>query len=90
MNGTASKKSELSTHGKKQRTYRRIVTGDVNGKAVVQSDESLRAYQFKTVPVTSTRSSGSIRRPQISARSRGLTAIPTPSFQGPGVPVCTS
>ncbi|MFZ3342096.1 MAG: cupin domain-containing protein [Terriglobales bacterium] len=50
MNGTASKKSELSTHGKKQRTYRRIVTGDVNGKAVVQSDESLRAYQFKTVP----------------------------------------
>jgi mannose-6-phosphate isomerase-like protein (cupin superfamily) len=50
MNGTASKKSELSTHHKKQSTYRRIVTGDVNGKAVVQSDESLRAYQFKTVP----------------------------------------
>jgi len=50
MNGTASKKNELSTHGKKQSTYRRIVTGNVNGKAVVQSDEPLLAYQFKTVP----------------------------------------
>jgi hypothetical protein len=49
MNGTASKKSELSKHGKKPSTYRRIVTGNVNGKAVVQSDEPLLAYQFKTV-----------------------------------------
>jgi hypothetical protein len=50
MKGTASKKSELSKHGKKPSTYRRIVTGNVNGKAVVQSDEPLRAYKFKTVP----------------------------------------
>jgi hypothetical protein len=50
MNGTASKKRELSKHGKEPSTYRRIVTGNVNGKAVVQSDEPLLAYQFKTVP----------------------------------------
>lgn len=31
-------------------TYRRVVTGNVNGKAVAQSDEPLLAYEFKTVP----------------------------------------
>jgi hypothetical protein len=31
-----------------------------------------------------------IPRSRISARSKGLTAIPSPSFQGPGAPVCTS
>src|SRR5260370_9543801 len=36
--------------GKKPTTYRRIVTGNVNGKSVVQSDEPLLAYEFKTVP----------------------------------------
>src|SRR5467141_2217430 len=50
MKGTASKKRELSKRGKKPSTYRRIVTGNVNGKAVVQSDEPLLAYEFKTVP----------------------------------------
>src|SRR5277367_6950046 len=50
MNGTASKKRELSKRGKTPGTYRRIVTGNVNGKAVVQSDEPLLAYEFKTVP----------------------------------------
>ena len=50
MNGTAAKKKELSERGKKPSTYRRIVTGNVNGKAVVQSDEPLLAYGFKTVP----------------------------------------
>src|SRR5258707_4208235 len=50
MNGTASKKRELSKRGKKTSTYRRIVTGNVNGKSVVQSDEPLLAYEFKTVP----------------------------------------
>jgi hypothetical protein len=50
MNGTASKKSELSNSGDKPSTYRRIVTGTVNGKAVVQSDEPVLAYEFKTVP----------------------------------------
>jgi hypothetical protein len=49
MNRTPSKKRELSKHGKKPSTHRRIVTGNVNGKAVVQSDEPLLAYQFKTV-----------------------------------------
>jgi hypothetical protein len=50
MNGTASKRKRLSEHGKKPSTYRRIVTGNVNGKSVVKSDEPLSAYQFKTVP----------------------------------------
>src|SRR5580692_10028500 len=50
MNGTASTKRELSKRGKKPSIYRRIVTRNVNGKAVVQSDEPLPAYEFKTVP----------------------------------------
>ena len=50
MNGTASKKRELSKREKKPSVYRRIVTGNVNGKAVVRSDEALPAYEFKTVP----------------------------------------
>jgi hypothetical protein len=50
MNGTASKKRELSKRGKKPSTYRRLVTRNVNGKSVVQSDEHMQAYEFKTVP----------------------------------------
>jgi mannose-6-phosphate isomerase-like protein (cupin superfamily) len=50
MNGTASKKREVSKRGKKPSTYRRIVTENVNGKSVVQSDEQMQAYEFKTVP----------------------------------------
>src|SRR5258706_11433369 len=50
MNKTASKKRESPNRGKKPTTYRRIVTENVNGKAVVQSDEPLLAYEFKTVP----------------------------------------
>jgi mannose-6-phosphate isomerase-like protein (cupin superfamily) len=34
----------------KPNTYRRVVTADVNGKSVVQSDEQLPAYVFKSVP----------------------------------------
>jgi hypothetical protein len=50
MNGRASKKRELTSGGKKPSTYRRIVTGNVNGKSIVQTDEQMQAYQFKTVP----------------------------------------
>jgi len=50
MNRTNSKKRKLSKRGKKPHTYRRLVTGNVKGKAVVQSDEPLLAYEFKTVP----------------------------------------
>jgi hypothetical protein len=50
MNGRASKKRELAERGKKPTAYRRIVTGNANGKSVVQSDERMQAYQFKTVP----------------------------------------
>jgi mannose-6-phosphate isomerase-like protein (cupin superfamily) len=50
MNRTASKERKLSRRGKKPSTYRRIVTGNVNGKSVVESDQPLPAYEFKTVP----------------------------------------
>jgi hypothetical protein len=50
MNRTASKDRELPKRGKKPTTYRRIVIGIVNHKSVVQSDEPLLAYEFKTVP----------------------------------------
>ena len=50
MNRTASKERELPKRGKKPTTYRRIATRNVSGKSVVQSDESLPAYEFKTVP----------------------------------------
>jgi hypothetical protein len=50
MHRTASKERELPKRGKKPTTYRRIVTGNVNGKSVIQSDEPLLAYQFKTIP----------------------------------------
>ena len=30
-------------------THRRVVTGNINGKSVVQSDERLPAYAFETV-----------------------------------------
>ena len=50
MNGTAPKKRKLSELDKKPSAYRRIVTGNVNGKSVVESDEPLPAYEFRTVP----------------------------------------
>jgi mannose-6-phosphate isomerase-like protein (cupin superfamily) len=50
MDGRASRKRELSERGKKPSTYRRIVTRNANGKSVVQSDEQLQAYEFKSVP----------------------------------------
>jgi Histidine kinase-, DNA gyrase B-, and HSP90-like ATPase len=39
-----STKRQLSKRGKKPSTYGRIVTGNVNGTAIVQSDEPLLAY----------------------------------------------
>jgi hypothetical protein len=50
MSGRASRKKESSNRGEKPSTYRRVVTENVNGEAVVQSDEPLSAYEFKTVP----------------------------------------
>jgi mannose-6-phosphate isomerase-like protein (cupin superfamily) len=50
MNGTVTEKRELSRRRKKRSAYRRIVTGTVNGKSVVRTDEPLPAYEFKTVP----------------------------------------
>jgi hypothetical protein len=44
------KTSKERKPGKNATTYRRVVTGNANGKSVVQSDESLLAYQFNTVP----------------------------------------
>ena len=34
----------------KPSTYRRVVTMNVDGKSVVQSDEHMEAYQFRSVP----------------------------------------
>jgi hypothetical protein len=45
-----STKRELSKRGERPSTYRRVVTANVSGKSVVQSDEPLPAYEFKTVP----------------------------------------
>ena len=50
MNGTASKKKELSKRREKLSAYRRVVTGNVKGKSVVHSDEPLLAYEFNSVP----------------------------------------
>ena len=50
MNGAASKKRELSKRRKKPNTYRRVVTENINGKSVVQSDGPMPAYEFRTVP----------------------------------------
>ena len=50
MNGAASKKKELSKRRKKPNTYRRVVTENINGKSVVQSDGPMPAYEFRTVP----------------------------------------
>jgi mannose-6-phosphate isomerase-like protein (cupin superfamily) len=45
-----SKNKQLSRRDRKASTYRRVVAGNVNGKSIVQSDELMKAYQFKTVP----------------------------------------
>jgi mannose-6-phosphate isomerase-like protein (cupin superfamily) len=50
MNRKNSREKESSKRREKPSTYRRVVTENVNGKAVVQNDESLLAYEFKTVP----------------------------------------
>jgi mannose-6-phosphate isomerase-like protein (cupin superfamily) len=43
-------KRRSSRRARKASTYRRVVAGNVSGKSVVQSDEQVEAYQFKTVP----------------------------------------
>jgi mannose-6-phosphate isomerase-like protein (cupin superfamily) len=50
MNAISSGKRGLSKRGKKASAYRRVVTGNVSGWSVVQSDQQMEAYQFKTVP----------------------------------------
>jgi quercetin dioxygenase-like cupin family protein len=34
----------------KPSTYRRVVTRNIDGKSIVQSDEQMKAYRFKSVP----------------------------------------
>ena len=50
MNRRGSSKKELPKWGEKPTTYRRVVTENANGKSVIQSDELLTTYEFKTVP----------------------------------------
>jgi hypothetical protein len=68
MNATASKKRELPERGKKPSTYRRIVTEDVNGKSVVQSDESLPAAEPRSKRKRGTRPSEDRRSVQLEGR----------------------
>jgi hypothetical protein len=44
------KNKQLSRRDRKASTCRRVVAGNVNGKSIVQSDELMEAYHFKTVP----------------------------------------
>jgi hypothetical protein len=90
MNATASKKTELSKRGKQPSTYRRIVTGNVNGKSIVQSDEQLQAYQFKSVPDYEHTLVWATRPSRTFAGSKGLTATPTRSFRDRAAQVFTS
>ena len=81
MNRTASKKKELSKRSKQPSTYRRTVTGNVSGKSIVQSDEQLQAYQFKSVPnYERTLVWVNLTIPDLRVE-KGLTVIPTPSFR---------
>ena len=90
MDVTVPKKRELSKRRKKPSTYRRIATGNVDEKAVVRSDVPLRAYEFKTIPgCQHTLIWVNATTPDLSREQR-LTVIPTPSFQDPGAPACTS
>jgi hypothetical protein len=41
MNRRASEKKKLPERGNKASTYRRIVTGNANGKSVIQSDVTM-------------------------------------------------
>jgi len=50
MNRRASQKRELASRDKKPTAYRRIATGSISGRSVVQSDEQMEPYEFKTVP----------------------------------------
>jgi len=50
MNRKAATKKELAKGNKRQSSYRRVVTANVDGKSVLRSDEQLPAYQFKSVP----------------------------------------
>jgi hypothetical protein len=87
MKRTASKERK---RGKKPTTYRRVVTGNVKGKSVVQSDEPLLAYEFKTVPgYEHTLLWVNPAIPDLS-KSKGLTTIPTPLFPDPAAPACIS
>jgi mannose-6-phosphate isomerase-like protein (cupin superfamily) len=50
MNGTISKKTKSSKRHQNVSAYRRVVTQNVNGKSVIQSDGPVQTYEFSTVP----------------------------------------
>jgi len=88
MNGANSKKKKSSKRGTKPHTYRRIVTGNANGKGVVQSDEPLLAYEFKTVP--GYEHTLIWANPATPDLSKGSIAIPIRSSRDLAAPVFTS
>jgi hypothetical protein len=82
MTGRASRKKELSKRREKPSTYRRVVTENVDGRAVVQSDQPLLAYEFNTVPgYEHTLIWINPAIPDLS-EEQGLTSIPTLLFPG--------
>jgi hypothetical protein len=58
-------------------THRRVVTGNVNGKSVVQSDERLPPYAFETVNGYEHTLFWVNRLRRISTQNRSLIAIRT-------------
>jgi hypothetical protein len=50
VNGRAAKKKELSKRGGKPSAYRRVVTENVNGKAVVRGDETVTRLRVQDSP----------------------------------------
>jgi hypothetical protein len=90
MNRTTSKKREVFKRGKKPSIYRRIVTGNVNGRSVVQTDEQMEACQFETVPgYEHTLIWLNAATPDLSKEQR-FDRYPDTVVPGPGGTVCTS
>jgi hypothetical protein len=83
MSGTISEETKVSKRKKKTSTYRRVVTGSVNGKPIVQSDEKMEAYQFKTVAGYDTLIGVNPASPDLNKEQR-FDSYPDSVVPGPG------
>jgi hypothetical protein len=73
----------------KRSTHRRIITANVDGKSVVQSDEQLSAYEFSSVPGYE-HTFIWVNQTTPDLPSQGLIAIPIRSYQDLAVRAFTS